>query len=114
MAERTRGQAQVEFIALLPALVGLAVLALQLMAFGYSQSLADGAAEAGAVAIAGGRPAAPAARAALPGWADSRVEVDVAGGSVEVALRPPALLPVLGGRLQAHSVAWVRTESSDG
>lgn len=108
MAEDCRGQAQLEFIALLPVLIGLALLALQLMVFGYSQSLADGAAEAGAVAIAGGRPAAPAARAALPGWAGSRVDVAVEGGRVEIALRPPALMPVLGGRLEARSVAWVR------
>jgi len=63
MAERAAGQAQVEMIAVLPLLAGLAVVALQLMAFGYAQSLADGSAEAGAVAIAAGRPAAAAARA---------------------------------------------------
>jgi hypothetical protein len=107
MAERAAGQAQVEMIAVLPLLAGLAVLALQLMAFGYAQSLADGSAEAGAVAIAAGRPAAAAARAALPGWAGSRVDVEIDGARVQVELKPPEIVPGLGGRLTARSTAWI-------
>ena len=53
MAERSPGQAQIEIIATLPLLVAVAAVVLQLMAFGYSQSLADGSAEAGAVAVGG-------------------------------------------------------------
>lgn len=114
MAERSPGQAQIEIIATLPLLIAVAAVVLQLMAFGYSQSLADGSAEAGAVAVAAGRPAAAAARAALPGWAGSRIGVDVNGGRVEVELRPPTLVPGLAGRLTARSVAWVRGAGVDG
>lgn len=114
MAERSAAQAQVELIVVLPLLAGLAVLTLQLLAFGYAQSLADGSAEAGAVAIAAGRPPAAAARAALPGWAGSRVDVETDGARVEVELRPPALVPGLAGRLTARSAAWIRPAAGDG
>jgi hypothetical protein len=46
MAER--GQATVELVAALPALLLAALVALQLLVAGYSLTLADGAAEAGA------------------------------------------------------------------
>ncbi len=109
MAEaRESGQAQLELIAGLPLLALAAVVALQLLAVGYSQSLADGAAEAGAIAVADGRDPAAAARAGLPGWARGRVEVDVEGGRVEVALDPPVIVPGLGGRLGVGSDAWAR------
>jgi len=114
MAERAGGQAQVELIFVLPLLAALAVIALQLMAFGYAQSLADGSAEAGAVAIAAGRPPAAAARAALPGWAGSRVDVVIDGARVEVELRPPVLVPGLAGRLTARSAAWIGPAGDDG
>ena len=111
MAEsRESGQAQLELIAGLPLLALAAVIALQLLAVGYSQSLADGAAEAGAIAAADGREPAAAARAGLPGWARDRVEVDVDGGRVEVELDPPAIVPGLGGRLGVSSDAWARPE----
>ena len=111
MAEgRESGQAQLELIAGLPLLALAAVIALQLLAVGYSQSLADGAAEAGAIAVADGREPAAAARAGLPGWARDRVEVDVDGGRVEVELDPPAIVPGLGGRLGVSSDAWARPD----
>ena len=111
MAEgRESGQAQLELIAGLPLLALAAVIALQLLAVGYSQSLADGAAEAGAIAAADGREPAAAARAGLPGWARDRVEVDVDGGRVKVELDPPAILPGLGGRLGVSSDAWARPD----
>ena len=111
MAEgRESGQAQLELIAGLPLLALAAVIALQLLAVGYSQSLADGAAEAGAIAAADGREPAAAARAGLPGWARGRVEVDVDGGRVKVELDPPAIVPGLGGRLGVSSDAWARPD----
>ena len=61
------GQAQVELVAVIPIAVCLAVVILQLLAVGYSQSLADGAAEAGAYALAAGLPADEAALAASAG-----------------------------------------------
>jgi len=57
-------------------------------------TLADGAAEAGALALASGRNAAPAARHALPGWARDRASVTVDRGRVTVQVRPPSPLGV--------------------
>src|SRR5436190_12328648 len=51
------GQASVELLAGVPALLVAGLIALQLLAAGYSLTLADGAAEAGAMALAAGRPA---------------------------------------------------------
>ena len=105
---RQRGQAQLELIAAVPALVAVGLVLLQLMSVGYAQSLADGSAEAGAIALAAGSPVEEAALAALPGWASRRVEVDVSGGKVAVDLRPPAVLPVLARKLAVSSSAWAR------
>ena len=106
-----RGQASVELLAGVPALFLAGLIALQLMAVGYSVTLADGAAEAGAIAIAANRPARPAVRDALPGWADGRVAIDVQGGRVSVELRPPAPLRFLSERLEVSSSVWVRSPS---
>lgn len=111
MADRLgtqRGQAQLELIAGLPLLLLAALIALQLLAVGYSQALADGAAEAGAIAAVDGRDELEAARAGLPGWASSRVEVGATAGQVEVVLQPPALLPGLAGHLGVSSTAYAR------
>jgi len=119
-----RGQASAELVAGVPALALAALVALQLLAVGHAASLADGAAEAGGRAPAAGgappgagggaaggpaaRPAEAGARAALPGWARDRVEVEVSGGRVAVALRPPAALPGAGKALTVRSSAWAR------
>jgi hypothetical protein len=83
-------------------------VALQLLAVGYTLTLADGAAEAGALAVAVGRDAEPAVDEALPGWAEDRVDVEVHGGEVRVRLRPPSPLAALADRLAVSSEAWVR------
>jgi hypothetical protein len=111
MAERSRGergQAQLELIAGIPLLMLSALIALQLLAVAYAQSLADGAAEAGAIAAADGRDELGAARAGLPGWAAGRLEVDSEDGRVDVTLDPPALLPGLGGQLDISATAYAR------
>ncbi len=105
---RQAGQAQLELVAGIPLLLLAATIALQLLAVGYSQSLADGAAEAGAIAAADGRDPEAAARAGLPGWARGRVEVEAADGGVAVSLSPPALLPGLAGHLGVGSSAYAR------
>jgi hypothetical protein len=102
------GQAALELVASIPLLLVAAAVVLQLLAVGYAQSLADGAAEAGAIALSTGRPASPAARRALPGWAARRVEVDVDGGGVEVSLQPPSLLPRAAEALRVEGNAWAR------
>ncbi|HXQ88309.1 MAG TPA: hypothetical protein VN733_01605 [Solirubrobacterales bacterium] len=106
MAER--GQATVELVAALPALLLAALVALQLLAAGYAMTLADGAAEAGALALASGGSAADAARAALPGWAEDDVAVRVEGGTVSVRLQPPSPVPALSERLAVSSSAAAR------
>ena len=106
MAER--GQATVELVAALPALLLAALVALQLLAAGYAMTLADGAAEAGALALASGGSAAKAAREALPGWAEDDVSVAVEGDTVSVRLRPPSPIPALSKRLTISSSAAAR------
>jgi hypothetical protein len=106
MAER--GQASVELLAAIPFVLLAAIVCLQLLATGYSLSLADGAAEAGAIAIASDLPAQPAVEAALPGWARDRVELDSQGGRLTVSLRPPSPLAAVGRVLEVSSSAWVR------
>lgn len=92
---REEGQSTVELVAALPALLLAGLLALQLLVVGYALTLADGAAEAGALALASGRPAAATARDAVPDWAEDGVSVSVNGGRVTVQLRPPSLIPAL-------------------
>ncbi len=102
---REEGQSTVELVAALPALLLAGLLALQLLVTGYTLTLADGAAEAGALALASGRPAASAARGALPDWAEDDVEVSVQGGRVTVRLHSPSPLPALADRLAVTSSA---------
>jgi hypothetical protein len=101
-------QASVEVLAGVPALALAGLVALQLLAAGYSLTLADGAAEAGAMAVAAGRPAVPAVREALPGWARDRVHVGVDGGELTVRLRPPSPLAGVSRELEVRSSAWVK------
>jgi hypothetical protein len=105
---RQGGQATVELVAAVPALLLAGFLALQLLVAGFALTLADGAAEAGAMALASGRGAAPAARDALPGWAEDRASVEVEGGRVTVRVRPPSPLGLLSRRIGLSSTAWVR------
>jgi hypothetical protein len=107
-SDTSSGQATVELVAALPALLLAGLLALQLLAAGYSLTLADGAAEAGALALAAGRPAAVAAREALPGWARNDVEVRVSGERVAVRLRPPSPFGAIADRLAVTSSAAAR------
>lgn len=105
---REEGQSTVELLAALPALVLAGLLALQLLVTGYALTLADGAAEAGALALASGRPPIDAARDALPGWAEDDVEVSIEGGRVTVRLHPPSPISALADRLAVTSSARAR------
>jgi hypothetical protein len=102
------GQSTVELVAALPVLLLAGLLALQLLATGYALTLADGAAEAGALALASGGQAKEAAREALPDWAEDDLDVSVRGGRVTVGLRPPSPLPALAERLAVTSSAAAR------
>jgi len=102
------GQATVELVAALPALLLAGYIAFQVLATGYALSIADGAAEAGALALASGRSATEATHAALPGWAADDVEVSVSGGRVTVRLQPPSLSEALAERLTVTGSAAAR------
>ena len=104
-AAASSGQAAVELVALLPLLVAVALGVLQALAAGIAAELAGHAAQSGAVAIALGREGEAAARAALPGWARSRLRVEVHGSRVRVRVTPPSLLPGVGPRLAADASA---------
>lgn len=105
---REEGQATVELVAAVPALLLAALISLQLLAAGYALTLADGAAEAGALALAQGGSATDAAREALPGWADDNVAVSVAGEQVSVRLRPPSPFGSIADHLAVTSTASAR------
>jgi hypothetical protein len=89
----------------LPLVVAVALAVLQALAAGQARELAEHAAQSAAVAIAQGRDGTAAARAALPGWARTRVEVAVRGRRVRVRVTPRSLLPGLGERLVATARA---------
>lgn len=108
-AGRERGQAGVELLGALPAMLVLALLLFQALAVGYSSVLAGNAAEAGAISLAGGGDAEEAARRALPGWSEAAMRVAVNGGRVEVSLRPPSPIEPLRERLRVTSAAAVRS-----
>jgi hypothetical protein len=111
---RSPGQASVELVAAVPALVLAAAISVQVLLVGYSLSIADGAAEAGALAGAAGRNTREAARDALPGWARGRSRVTAEGGRVRVEVRPPAPLAAVGRALTVSSEAWSRPPSGGG
>jgi hypothetical protein len=104
----------VELLAALPALALAAALALQLLLVGYTLTIADGAAEAGALAGAAGDDARRAARDALPGWARDRARVSADGASVRVEVPPPSPLRALSDALAVDSEAWSRPPEGPG
>ena len=67
-------------VALVPLLLASASGVLQLLAVGYASVLAGSAAEAGALALAGGGDARARRAAALPGWSEATREDRVEGG----------------------------------
>lgn len=101
-------QASVEAVCGIAVLMLAGLLCFQLLAAGYTLTVADGAAEAGAIALVRGRPVEAAVRDALPGWARSRVSVLRLGESVRVSLRPPSLLDSIADRLEVSSTASAR------
>jgi hypothetical protein len=103
------GQATIELVAAIPVFLLTALLVLQLLAAGYALTLADGAAEAGALALAEGGSAAEAAREALPGWATDDVKVTVSGDEVSVRLLPPSPFRAIADHLAVTSSASARS-----
>jgi hypothetical protein len=106
-AASQRGQATIELLGGLPALLLLGLVILQMLAVGYASVLAGSAAEAGALALAGGGDARAGVRSSLPGWSRARARVSVRSGSVRVRLRPPSPLRAVARRLEVSSTAVV-------
>jgi len=107
-AREDSGQAAVELIgaAALLTIVGLATF--QVLAAGHAMAVADGAAEAAALAMANGKDPDEAVEAATPGWPRRAVQVKHGGGAVRVTLTPRTPLAMLRGRLHVSADAWVR------
>ena len=102
-----RGQATLEALGLMPAVVLVGLACLQLLAVGYAKVLAGTAAEAGALALAAGADARAGVHEALPGWARARARIGVRHGTVAVRLRPPSALDALADRLSVETEATV-------
>ena len=102
-----RGQASVELVGALPALLLLAAVVMQLLVVGYTAILAGNAAEAGALAVARGGVAQVAAREAVPGWVRAGVQVSAGASAVRVRMHPPALIPGVGGLLHVDATAAI-------
>ncbi len=99
------GQASVELVAMAPVVVGVALVAAQVLAAGVAGELADHAAGAGAMAILQGADPQRAARDAVPGWSRERIDVRIDGRRVRVRMRPRTIMPLLAGQLEAIGVA---------
>ncbi|HKN56230.1 MAG TPA: hypothetical protein VJX66_27315 [Amycolatopsis sp.] len=104
------GQASVDLLAALPAVLIVATAVFQLLAVGYSQVLAGDAAEAGALALAGGGDPRDAAKRALPGWSRAHMRVSVERGDVRVRLRPPSPIAAVARRLEVEAGAAVEAQ----
>ena len=102
-----RGQALVELLGAIPAVLLLGLVLFQLLAVGYAHVAAGGAAEAGALALAAGADPKAGAREALPGWSRARARVVVRGGTVQVSLRPPSPLRAVSRKLEVKAEAAV-------
>jgi hypothetical protein len=92
MPGNERGQASVELLGSVPAVLLVAALVWQLDLAGQAAWLCANAARAAARAQAVGRSAPDAARSALPRSLERGMRVDGHGGAVRVRLRIPLLL----------------------
>lgn len=95
-ADRRRGQAAVEFLALVPAIALLVLVLLQVVLLSGSWLAAAGAARAAVRADEVGAPSDAAARAALPGRLAARARISGHDDRVTVTLRVPGVVPGLG------------------
>jgi len=91
-AEREAGQASVELLGTVPAVLLVAALVWQLALAGQAAWLCANAARAAARAQAVGRSARDAARSALPGSLERGMRVDLPDGGVRVRLHVPLLM----------------------
>lgn len=104
------GQASVELVAGAVCVLLAGLVAFQLLVAGYAAVMAGHAAEAAALALANGRTAGDAARAAVPGWPRGAARVRTRGERVYVTLVPPSPLEFLRDRLAVTGEAAVRVQ----
>lgn len=101
-----RGQASVEFVALVPAFLLACAIAWEVVLAGHTVWLAAHAARAGARAVAVGGDATAAARSALPRSMRPGLSVSGAGGGrVRVRLAVPMLLERWRGPIRVGATA---------
>jgi hypothetical protein len=93
LLESQRGQASVEFVAVVPVVLLAALAAWQLALAGHTLWLVAGAARTAARADLVGRSPTAAARSALPSSLEHGLEVErVEGGAVRVSVAIPMIL----------------------
>lgn len=102
------GQASLELIGMMPLLMLAALLAFQLMAFGYAATMVGNAAEAASMAALRGESTTEAAAESVPGWPKSSISVDREGERVEVSLTVPSPFDFLEKKLKVSADATVR------
>jgi TadE-like protein len=109
MTSRVRhetGQASVEMVATLPAILLVGLLAWQLALAGHAAWACANAARVAARAAAVDRDADEAARSALPGRLERGLRVrELDDGAVDVRVRVPLLLESLGSVATVHARA---------
>lgn len=101
------GQAAVELLGALPAVLLAALTLFQLLAVGYAAIGAGNAAEAAALALAAGGDERAAALAAAPGFDDDSLRLERTGGKVEVTVRPLSPIASVSRALAVTSTAVV-------
>lgn len=111
-ADRERGQASAELVAVIPLLVVVVLAAGQALVAGYALWSAGAAARAGARAEHVGGDARAAARSALPAPLRRGARIEIAG-PVEVRVGAPALLPGVPA-LQVRASAALDPAGGDG
>ncbi|HEX6584917.1 MAG TPA: hypothetical protein VF056_15060 [Thermoleophilaceae bacterium] len=100
------GQASVEAVAVLPALILAALVGWQVVLAGHTLWLCAGAARAGARAEAVGQSPSAAARSALPSSLERGLSVERSDrGRVRVEVRVPILLRAWQGPVRVSAVA---------
>ncbi|MGH2837283.1 MAG: pilus assembly protein [Thermoleophilaceae bacterium] len=103
---RERGQATVELLGTIPALIAAGLVVWQLILVGHTAWMSAHAARAAARADLVGDDAEAAARSALPLGLERGLDVEAGGGgSARVAVRVPPVHPDWQGRLEVAARA---------
>jgi hypothetical protein len=110
VADRERGQATVELVALLPLVLAVALVAATILTGQAAAEQAGQAAEAGAIAALQGGDPEQAAERAIPAGGRSRATVTRTGTRITVTLRPRVPLGFPATALEASATADIGPE----